>query len=55
MRNVLSFYKNVGWKNKDQITYDSDYSRIIGNILQTMLVCAEREYRNIFQKKVTIF
>ena len=23
MRNVLSFYKNVGWKNKDQITYDS--------------------------------
>ena len=23
MRNVLSFYKKVGWKNKDQITYDS--------------------------------
>ena len=51
MRNVLSFYKNVGWKIKIKLLTTQDYSRIIGNILQTMLVCAEREYRNIFQKR----
>ena len=51
MRNVLSFYKNVGWKNKDQITYDSRLFEDNRKYSANYVSMCRKEYRNIFKKR----